>query len=206
MCNTVSIHYSCNHFAQFHRSTCRSTIWVTKRTTKTKNRSKTRVDNSKSDDDKPSRGRTLERTSDKTSTSSSPSSNDSASPSPPPKLVSKAACKSTSNIVLRTQQRCGPCQRTFKRGFLQIRRARQDLPSHKKRKHLKRGRPISGGSPLKHELTLDELLRTGDEVMTGSGSPGMLRRISTASHDCFILNQHASGDVGDALMVLVVAT
>ncbi|CAD0109987.1 unnamed protein product [Aureobasidium uvarum] len=176
MCNTVTIHYSCNHFAQFHRSTCRSTIWVTRTCSKTKNSSRSRLDNKDSDAETPDRGRTLERRPSKTSPSPSPSpsSSQSRSHSPAPKLVTKAACKSLSVIVLRTQQRCGPCQRTFKRGFLQIRRARQDLPARKKRKHLKRGRPISGGSPLKHELTVEDLLRAEDEIATDLDCAGTM--------------------------------
>ncbi|CAD0087126.1 unnamed protein product, partial [Aureobasidium vineae] len=130
--------------------------------------SKSRIDDRDSDTETPNRGRTLDRTSGKTSPSPSPSSSSSQnqSHSPAPKLVTKAACKSLSDIVLRTQQRCGPCQRTFKRGFLQIRRARQELPSRKKRKHLKRGRPISGDTPLKNELTVEDLLRAEDETAT----------------------------------------
>jgi hypothetical protein len=45
-----------------------------------------------------------------------------------------------------------------------MRRTRSELPSRKKRKHLKRGRPVSGGSPLKHELTVEELLRADSET------------------------------------------
>lgn len=166
MCNTVTTRYSCNHFVPFHRSTCRSVIWVTRATTKIRKAPKspaTRIKHN-SDPDKPDRGRTLERSSSISSSSPSPLSRQTLSLSPAPKLVSRPACKSTPQIMFRTQHKCGPCQRIPKRGFLDIRRARSELPSRKKRKHLKRGWPLSGGSPLKHELTVEELLKADEQI------------------------------------------
>jgi hypothetical protein len=161
MCNTVTMRYACNHFVQFHRSTCRSVIWVTRATSKIRKASKSSASRSKrnNNSETPDRGRTLERSSSTSTASPSPLSNNNQFPSPAPKLVSRPACKSISEVVLHTQQKCGPCQRTSRHGFLQIRRARSELPSRKKRKHLKRGWPVSGGSPLKHELTVEELLK-----------------------------------------------
>lgn len=177
MCNTVTIRYSCNHFVQFHRSTCRSVIWVARPTTKiNKTRKAPRfsvikvpvIENDhENDPEEPIRGRTLARSPRMSDISPSPLSNQSPSPSPAPKLVSRPACKSSSEIMLRTQQKCGPCQRTTRRGFLQTMRARSELPSCKKRKHLRRrGQPVSGGSPLKHELKLEDLLETDDQPHT----------------------------------------
>jgi hypothetical protein len=161
MCNTVTMRYACNHFVQFHRSTCRNVIWVTRATSKIRKVPKSPATRTKhnTDSKSPDRGRTLERSSSTSNASPSPLSSHNQFHSPAPKLVSRPACKSTSDVVLCTQQKCGPCQRTSRHGFLQIRRARSELPSRKKRKHLKRGWPVSGGSPLKHELTVEELLR-----------------------------------------------
>lgn len=167
MCNTVTMRYTCNHFVQFHRSTCRSVIWVTRATTKIKKvprGSKSKVEDLNNDSRTPNRGRTLERTSSTSDASPSPLSSHTQSPSPAPKLASRPACKSTSEILFRTQQRCGPCQRTSRSGLLRMRRTRSELPSRKKRKHLKRGRPVSGGSPLQHELTVEELVRADSEA------------------------------------------
>jgi hypothetical protein len=166
MCNTITIRYSCNHFVQFHRSTCRSVIWVTRATTKIRKVPKNQATKNKhnSDLETPSRGRTLERSSSISSSSPSPLSSQTLSLSPASKLVSRPACKSTPEIMFRAQQKCGPCQRISRRGFLDIRRARSELPSRKKRKHLKRGWPLSGGSPLKHELTVEELLKADDQT------------------------------------------
>jgi hypothetical protein len=153
--------YACNHFVQFHRSTCRSVIWVTRATSKIRKAHKSSASKPKhkSNSELPDRGRTLERSSSTSTASPSPLSSHNQFPSPAPKLVSRPACKSLSEVVLHTQQECGPCQRTSRHGFLRIRRARSELPSRKKRKHLKRGWPVSGNSPLKHELTVEELLK-----------------------------------------------
>jgi len=189
MCNTVTIRYSCNHSVQFHRSTCRSVIWVARPTTKinkTTRKSPKRLVTTLEDDsglDIPTRGRTLERSSSMLDLSL-PLSTQSHSPSPAPKIVSRPACKSSSEIMLRAQQKCGPCQRTTRRGFLQTMRARSELPSRKKRKHLKRGQPISGGSPLKHELTVEDLLEpeTDDQIRKRSvGFVGMVRNFTVRS-------------------------
>jgi hypothetical protein len=170
MCNTVTMRYTCNHFVQFHRSTCRSVIWVTRATSKVRKAPKAPKSKASGKSKSPDRGRTLERSSSTSDASPSPSPSPSLSPlstqslSPAPKLVPRPACKSTSEILFHTQQRCGPCQRTSRSGLLRIRRTRSELPSRKKRKHLKRGRPVSGGSPLKHELTVEELLRADSET------------------------------------------
>ncbi|THY35839.1 hypothetical protein D6D01_00953 [Aureobasidium pullulans] len=191
MCNTVTIHYSCHHFAQFHRSTCRSIFWVTKRVGKIRKHSKAKKSHNKdkTSKDSPSkddliedndhqheetRGRSRERTSSRSNSSRSPSSETSKphspsthSPPPPTKLVSKAACKSHSDVVFRSPCRCGPCNRDSTRRIFDLGRkhSRPDLeyPSHKKRKHLRRHAKVSGGSPLKHELSIEELLRDDEE-------------------------------------------
>lgn len=188
MCNTVTIHYSCNHFAQFHRSTCRSIFWVTKRVGKIKKHSKAKKSHNKdkTSKDSPSkddpiedndnqheetRGRSRERTSSRSISSRSPSSKTSSpsthSPPPPTKLVSKAACKSLSDVVFRSPCRCGPCNRDSTRRIFDLGRKYSipalEYPSHKKRKHLRRHAKVSGGSPLKHELSIEELLRDDEE-------------------------------------------
>lgn len=184
MCNTVTIHYSCNHFAQFHRSTCRSIFWVTKSVGKIKKHPKAKkgYTKDKSTKDSPTkdvpmeetndhepRGRTLDRSSSKSNSSRSPSANTSKprSPSPAPKLVSKAACKSYSEVVLRSPRRCGPCLRDSTRRIFDLARMNSkpacEYPSHKKRKHLRRHAKVSGGSPLRHELSVEELLREDEE-------------------------------------------
>ncbi|KAH0289223.1 hypothetical protein KCU62_g4582, partial [Aureobasidium sp. EXF-3399] len=192
MCNTVTIRYSCNHSVQFHRSTCRSVIWVARPTTKPNKttrklpkRSVPESDNN-GDPETQTRGRTLERSPSMLSLSSPPLSMSSPdrSLSSAPKIVSRPACKSSSEIMLRTQQKCGPCQRSTRRGFLQTMRARSELPSRKKRKHLKRGQPICGCSPLKHELTVEELLEpeTVDQIRKRSvGFVGMVRNFTVRS-------------------------
>ena len=168
MCNTVTIRYFCNHFVQFHRSTCRSVIWVTRATSKIRKTPKspatTRITHD-SDSETPTRGRTLERSSVSSNASPLPLSSQILSLSPAPKLVARPACKSTSDFAISTQQKCGPCQRKSRPGLLQIGRARSELPSRKKRKWLKkRGWPVSEGSPLKHELTVEELQKADDQT------------------------------------------
>lgn len=188
MCNTVTIRYSCNHLVQFHRSTCRSVIWVTRPTTRISQtrKSRTRPVFKPKDDDSdpeiPTRGRTLERSPSIVNLSQSPLDSQDQSPSPAPKLVSRPACKSSSEIMLRTQQKCGPCQRTTRRGFLQTMRARSELPSCKKRKHLRRrGQPVSGGSPLKHELTVEDLLETDEQPRTRASFVEKVRSFTVRS-------------------------
>ncbi|THZ09764.1 hypothetical protein D6C95_01047, partial [Aureobasidium pullulans] len=177
-----------NRSACFHRSTCRSIFWVTKRVGKIKKHSKAKKSHNKDKTSKESpskditieqndsqheeiRGRSRERTSSRSSSSRSPSSKTSSpsthSPPPPTKLVSKAACKSLSDVVFRSLCRCGPCNRDSPRRIFDLGRKYSipalEYPSHKKRKHLRRHAKVSGGSPLKHQLSIEELLRDDEE-------------------------------------------
>lgn len=166
MCNTLMIHYTCNHYDQFHRSTCRSIFWVNKKANKNIQLPPPLEGHA---EPSPERGRSLRRGADITPLSRSPSRR-SKSPSPtPPKMVSKAACRSQSDVVLKAGHPCGPCT-LIRRGLWSQRKARLDFPSRKQRKQLKRGKPVSGGSPLKHELKPEDLsIPDADTAETANG-------------------------------------